>query len=309
MENVRTIIPKGTTMASDNPILKTLGFSATDKVVVVHADDVGMCQATLPAVSDLFDAGLVSSGAAMVPCPWFSAAAKLIADRGGLDIGVHTTLTSEWESYRWGPISTRDSESGLLAEDRCFPRTTEEVWARARPEAVERELRAQIERASGAGLDITHIDTHMGAVIPRFVDIYVDLAIEYRVPAMFLDPDTSGFTGRAEVPEPIRSVLTEQLRKIRDHDMPVFDRITSLSLDEPDDRIEQAKRRFDELPAGLSLFILHPAQDTPELRAIAPDWPSRVADYQAFSSDELIRHVRESGVRVIGYRELRDAIR
>ncbi len=294
---------------SDNPILKHLGLSPCDRAVVVHADDLGMCQATIQAASELYEAGLVSSGAVMVPCSWFPAAANMIAERG-LDAGVHTTLTCEWESYRWGPISTRDPESGLMAADGCFPRTSEEVQQRARPEAVERELRAQIERALSTGIDVTHIDTHMGAVIPSFVEAYLDLAIEYRVPPMFISPERYlDRDARDALPESVRSAIEEQVRKVEEHAIPVFDHITSLPLDRPEDRIEQAKRQLDALPEGLSIFILHPAQDTPELRAIAPDWRGRVADYRAFGSDELARHVRDAGIHVIGYRELRDAMR
>lgn len=294
-------------MTNPNPFLSKLGFGTTDRAVIVHADDVCMCQSTLPAVSELFGAELLSSCATMVPCPWFSAAAKAISGEHWPDIGVHTTLTSEWESYRWGPISTRDRESGLMAEDGCFPQTTAEVQAHARHEAVRDEVHAQVERAVNAGIDITHIDSHMGALIPRFLDIYVDLAIEYRVPAMLMVPDS--IVDRWQPTEEIRAQLEAAVRRAQDAGLPMFDRITMLPLDDPDDRIENAKQRFDSLPAGLSVFILHPAKDTPELRAIAPDYRGRVADYEAFGSSELLRHVRDTGVQIISYRQLRDAMR
>jgi predicted glycoside hydrolase/deacetylase ChbG (UPF0249 family) len=147
-----------------NPVLRKLGLAENDRVVIIHADDVGMCQATLPAFAELVDFGLISSAAVMVPCPWFLAAAAFCREHPGVDVGVHSTLTSEWETYRWGPISTRDPNSGLLDAQGCFPRTSEEVQARAQPEAARTELEAQVKRAVEAGVDVTHIDTHMGTV-------------------------------------------------------------------------------------------------------------------------------------------------
>ena len=88
-----------------NPFLQRLGFGADDRVVIVHADDVGMCHATIPAAADLFDAGLVSSAAAMVPCGWFPAAARHCREAPTIDMGVHVTLTCEWQTPRWAPIS------------------------------------------------------------------------------------------------------------------------------------------------------------------------------------------------------------
>ena len=96
-----------------NPVLRHLGFAATDRVVVIHADDLGMCQATLPAFVDLLAGGLVSSGSVMVPCPWFPQATALLRACPIADVGLHVTLTSEWEAYRWRPLSTRQPATGL----------------------------------------------------------------------------------------------------------------------------------------------------------------------------------------------------
>ena len=101
-----------------NPVLKKLGLAPDDRVLIIHADDVGMCQASLAAYADLVDLGLVSSASTMVACPWFPATAAYCREHAGenVDMGVHTTLTSEFVGYRWGPISTRDAER---VECRC----------------------------------------------------------------------------------------------------------------------------------------------------------------------------------------------
>ena len=123
-----------------NPVLRRLGFTDHDRVAVVHADDVGMCQATLPAFAELLDFGLVTSGAVMVPCPWFPAAAAYCREHPQADVGVHSTLTSEWDPYRWGPVSTRDEASGLLDAEGYFPRSSQQVQSQGQPEAAQAEL-------------------------------------------------------------------------------------------------------------------------------------------------------------------------
>ncbi len=97
-----------------NPVLAKLGLAQTDRAVLIHADDIGMCQASLAAMPGLMDLGLVSCASVMVTCPWFSAAARFAIDNPGVDLGVHLTLTCEWQTYRWAPISTVSMDSGLI---------------------------------------------------------------------------------------------------------------------------------------------------------------------------------------------------
>lgn len=299
-----------------NPALRKLGLSEKDRVVILHADDMGMCQATLAAIEDLWEAGLVSSAAAMVPCPWFAQAATLCRAKPGADVGVHLTTTSEYTPYRWGPVSTRDPASGLLAEDGGFHQTAPAAGLHGRPEAVLREMEAQVARARDAGIDITHIDSHMGtawyaAVLPG----YVALARQFRLPLLLLRPKPAiwrafqeeGWIGPGEETAGLALSLA---RALEEDGWPLIDHVFMMPLDRPDDRLEQAIWALDSLPPGITHFALHPAVDTPELRAITPDdWPSRVADYRAFTSHELLVHVRRSGLQVIGYRALRDLVR
>ena len=171
-------------------LAERLGFGAEDRVVVVHCDDIGMCHAANVGAFEALDRGPATCGSLMVPCPWFSEAAQLAASRPEVDLGVHLVLNSEFEHYRWGPVSGASRVPSLVGSDGCFPATPAEVAARAEPGEVEIELRAQVERALAAGIDVTHLDAHMGTVLmPRFVDIYRRLAVEYRLPAFALRPD------------------------------------------------------------------------------------------------------------------------
>jgi predicted glycoside hydrolase/deacetylase ChbG (UPF0249 family) len=288
-----------------NPVLRKLGLSDDDRVVIIHADDVGMCQATLTAFDELVDFGLVSCGAVMVPCPWFPQVAAYCRQRPGVDMGVHLTLTSEWDSYRWGPISTRDPASGLLDEEGYFPRTSEQVQEQADAAAVQRELEAQVARALDAGIDVTHLDTHMGAVAhARFAGAYIQLAVQHRLPCLMLRFDEAGWREMGMDGE-TAAFAAQMVHQLEAQGQPLLDHLVQLPLEEqPGDRVALAKRELGSLPPGLTHFVIHPAVDTPELRAITPRWRSRVADYQTFTSGELGEHVKYEGLHLLGYRAL-----
>ncbi len=292
-----------------NPLLKKLGFSDDDRVVIIHTDDIGMCQASLSAYADLVDFGLISSGATMTPCAWFPGLAEYCRQRHGVDMGVHLTLNSEWDSYRWAPLSTSDPGSGLIDEEGYFHRRQPEVHQQAYPEAVGAEIRAQLERALRAGIDVTHVDTHMGTVAhPKFIPGYVQLAIEYRLPPMILRMGQEGYQ-ELGLDAQTAAFAAQFVLQLEEQGVPLLDHLSGLELDSPRERLEQAKAALESAPPGLTHFIIHPSKDTPELRAITPDWPSRVADYQAFSSPELRDYVKNSGIQVIGYRPIRELMR
>ena len=291
-----------------NPILKKLGYSDTDRLVIIHTDDIGMCQATITAYADLWESGGISSGAIMMPCPWARAAADYCKAHPEADMGVHATLNAEWDTYRWGALSTVDPGTGLLDKDGFLWQSTAEAQANADPEAVMTELQTQVQRALAWGVDITHVDTHMGTVAhPKFIPAYLQAAAAARLPLMIprgdpaifilmgLDPDAA--TGFA--------AFTAQLEE---QGMPLLDKVHFMPLDEPEGQVEVAKQRLGAIPAGVTHFILHPAVDTPELRAICPDWPSRVANYHAFMSKEVRDFVKNAGIQVIGYRDLKKLI-
>jgi chitin disaccharide deacetylase len=286
-----------------NPVLRHLGFAATDRVVVIHADDLGMCQATLPAFVDLLAAGLVSSGSVMVPCPWFPQAAALLRACPTADLGLHVTLTSEWATYRWGPLTTRDPATGLLDEDGYFPRDTETLWQNVDITAAYTEMQAQVARARQAALEFTHLDSHMFAHFePRLLPPYVALGFAEAIPALVV---RHWPYREQDVPQ-----IARWIRQWEDQGMPIFDHVIgSPPATAQEDRVRQAKRLLDGLSPGLTCFLVHAACDTPELRAITPDWPFRVADHAAFQGEELSNHIRQTGIQVIGYRVLRDAMR
>jgi predicted glycoside hydrolase/deacetylase ChbG (UPF0249 family) len=292
-----------------NPILHELGFSPDDRVAVIHADDIGMCQAGIAALDGLWAAGSISSMAVMAPCPWFPAAAAFCRAHPHADAGLHAAVTSEWDSYRWGPLSTRDPSSGLLDPEGCFFRQSEDVQEHAGVEAVEVELEAQVKRALADGIDLTHIDTHMYTLMhPQFVTAYLQIAAQHTLPALCMRLDEDG--ARAEGYSAARAASVARFTaQLEEQGLPLFDKVFVMPLETAADRLDTARRALGDLPPGLSYFILHPACDTPELRAIAPDWRARVADYEVFAGGEMREFLRRSGIQVIGWRPLRELVR
>ena len=130
----------------------------------------------------------------MVPCSWFPATAKFCREHPDVDMGVHLTLTCEWEWYRWGPISTRDPASGMLDADGYFPRRSRPVQENGDPQYVQTEVDAQVERALAAGIPVTHLDTHMGTVVhSKFIGGVIQTGIRHRIPVMFFRKDEAGW--------------------------------------------------------------------------------------------------------------------
>jgi len=291
-----------------NPVLKKLGFSDNDRVVIIHTDDIGMCQASVSAFEELWDVGIITSGATMVPCPWFLDVARLCRNNPGIDMGVHVTLTSEWETYRWGPISTRDPASGLLDSDGCFFRSSEEVQASGDPVAVKVEIAAQIEKALSSGINATHVDTHMGSVGSiKFIPSYLQLSRQFGLPPMIMRLEKESWI-QMGFDEETADLAVQMINLLEEQGVPLLDRMRGLELDIASthkERISLAKQVLSNIDSGITHFIIHPSKDTPELRSITPDWPFRVADYTAFQDDAIRDYIERSGIQVIGYRALK----
>ncbi len=292
-----------------NPLLKKLGYSQSDRLVIIHTDDIGMCQASIQAFKDLWEFGTISSGAVMVPCPWFLAVAQMCRENPEMDMGVHATLNSEWESYRWGPLSTRDQSSGLIDEAGYFHQWQPAVYENAKEEAVAAELNEQVERALATGMDVTHIDSHMGTILhAKFVQSYLQAGMSRLLPNMLPRATARGFD-MLDIDDATLTAFTPILNQLEAQGVPMLDGLFSMRLEHDHDHIGVAKNILSDVPAGISHFIFHPSIDTPELRAICPDWPARVANYKAFMSDELKQFIKDQGIQLIGYRVIRDAMR
>lgn len=265
-----------------------LGYGPEDRLLIINCDDLGSCHAANIAIYESLRDGLATSATLMVPCPWSRDAASRYR---GEDVGVHLTLNSEWDRYRWGPITHSPS---LLDGDGGFPRTITDVWDHADLDEVRRELRAQVERAILWGFDISHLDSHMGTLQlrPEFFDVYLDLAVEFQLPLRL-----SGASSERSIGFPFRRLAAEEGVLFPDH----FAMVRG-----PGSR-RTIEKVITDLRPGITEVYVHPAVDTPELRAVADDWPSRVDDHDLITNDPWLRAaLDQAGVQRIGYRPLRD---
>jgi chitin disaccharide deacetylase len=286
---------------------RALGFDASDRVVILHADDVGMCRGSVAAFEELASEGMVSSGSVMVPCPAFEEAAALCRRRPDLDVGVHLTLTSGGERFRWGPLSANGHSRGLAGDDGAFHRVPLDVCAHADPAAVYEEMRAQLDRALAEGIDVTHIDTHMFCgLYPPFLSGYVRLGCERRLPCVAWDIDAPQWS----FPYDMAAEISRRVAAWAEEGaLTPLDGVAAVTSRFPEQRLERLKDAFASLTPGVWHFIVHPAKDMPDLREMSPRWVSRVADFEACRNPELRAHLRNLGIHTVGYKELRDALR
>ena len=270
--------------------VERLGFSPGTTVAVVHADDIGMSHAANIGAFAALDAGPATCGSVMVPCPWFSEAAEMARARPEVDLGVHLTLNAEFGGYRWGPVAGHTAVPSLVDDAGHLQRTSRETVKSGSADDVRTELRAQIDAALAAGIDVTHLDSHMGTVFhPKFFDVYLELGREYRLPLFLpraeeLRPDPDGFI--------------------------VFDGYDAESLGfEPGQGLAHNERRIGRLGAGLNYLICHPAQGGDELSAITDTAHQRDFERQFYGGRAGRATLSDAGVETIGMRRLRNVLR
>jgi hypothetical protein len=291
-------------------LAERLGFGSDERVAVVHVDDLGMCHAANVGGFAALRSGPATCGSIMVPCPWFREAADVARAEPELDLGVHLTLNAEWSNYRWGPVAGRSRVPSLLDDQGYLPRTTLETVQRAKPEEVEIELRAQIEMALAAGVDVTHLDSHMGTVLyPPFLPIYAKLAVEYRLPVFAFHPDDAVLEARGLKPfGPFVRSLVEELERAG---IPAFDDFDVDSLGFAQGAgVEHNRARIAGLGPGASYLICHAAQGGEELETVTPD-SAHQRDFERsyYGGASGKEALAAAGVKTIGMRPIRDLVR
>jgi predicted glycoside hydrolase/deacetylase ChbG (UPF0249 family) len=290
-------------------LIEKLGFSPTAKVVIFHMDDVGFSHAANVGSFECLDFGVATCGSVIVPSPWFLETASICKNNPKYDMGVHLTLTCEYDLYRWRALSSVDKETGLLDDEGCLWRTTEDAIMHVAPEAAEKEMRIQIQRALDHGIDVTHIDTHMGTVLdPKFIQAYLTLASEFKIPAFM--PRLSrkeiidmGFAEYADM-------YMELLPQLEAGGTVLMDQIIINTGGEQPDKLQYYCDRMAEIKPGLTHFLFHPAKMSSELEAIAPDsgvW--RNQDYMAFTDKRIKKCIKKHKIKLIGYKKIRDYLR
>lgn len=282
------------------PLAERLGYKATDRLLIINGDDTGMSHSANVATFDSLDHGLMTSATIMVPCPWFQEVVDYAKKRPNHDLGIHLTHTSEWMHYRWGPVADRSKVPGLIDPDGFLWHKVEQVYEHSNVEEAVIEARAQIERARKAGIDISHLDSHMGTMQynPVYHKAYLQLAAEYNLPVRMGSPETYervGFPWIRREAEELGLVFPDRL--IHEENPAPGEPRKSFWL-----------RMLRSLKPGVTELYIHASLRTEEARAISPgSWQDRATDYALFTKDKDIRRaIQEQHIIRIGYRALRD---
>ena len=287
----------GVVLAQTKTLAERLGYARDAKLLIIHADDLGLAHGVDGASFEAFQRGAITSASAMVPAPWFSEVAAYARQHPDHDIGLHLTLTSEWKYYRWGPVASKDQVRGLLDELGYLWPDVPAVVKRAQSEEVEREIRAQVELAISSGLKPTHLDSHMGTLFasPAFFAAYVKVARESQIPF---------FAPRIPNAPPELLAAAEQSGFLLDGFFMANERV------KPEDWLPYYAGVVRALKPGVTEVIVHLGYDDAELQAVALDHPAygsawRQRDFNAVTSPEFKKVLEENNVTLIGWKELK----
>ena len=281
-----------------------LGYPVDSKVVMLHADDIGMCSEANEAVIPYLLNDQIQSASAMVPCPWFNDIADWYKKHPEMDIGLHLTLTSEWKNYRWGPVSNSSSVPELIDPEGYLWRGVIDVASRTPVAIIEKEVRAQIERAYKRGIKPGHIDTHMGTLYSKveYAEAFFNIAMEYGIPANVIEFTPDRVQKFRKQGYPITARLIESGRK---YTLPKLDDFSSV----PDGKSYQNKKEnfFDliqNLEPGITEIIFHPSIYTEGLKKITNSWQQRVWEAKMFSDPEVIQFLKNEGIIFTNWKEM-----
>ena len=291
---VLSMLVVATLHAQTTTIAERLGYPPGSKLLILHADDLGVAHSENVASFDALDRGAISSASIMIPTPWITEVAAYARAHPKADLGLHLTLTSEWETYRWGSVASKNEVPSLLDDDGTFPRETKTVVTRAKLVEIDRELRAQVDRAIALGIRPTHLDSHMGALFntPELTATYVKVAHDYRLP----------FLGTRNAARTVTGSVSSQ-------DV-LPDAIIVAGPQVPRDKwTEFYLHTIANLKPGLTEIIVHLGHDDAELQAVTvahepfgSAWRQR--DYDVVTSAEFKRALQDNHIILVTWREL-----
>jgi len=294
--SVTVLLFAATLSAQTRTVAERLGYPRDAKLLILHADDLGTAHSVDAASFDALDKGAISSASIMIPTPWVGEVAAYARAHPNADLGLHLTLTSEWQTYRWGSIESKDKVQSLLDSAGTFPSETAPVTAKANSVEAERELRAQVERALALGIHPTHLDSHMGALFTSndLIATYIKVAHHYRLPFLAMRGNPPGVTSVPLSPNDV-----------------VLDNVIVASPDVPRDHWKEFYlNAIANLKPGLTEIIVHLGHDDAELQAVTVNhepygsaWRQR--DYEVVNSPEFKKALKNNNVIVIKWKDLK----
>lgn len=291
--------PVPSARAQSKTVAERLGYPADTKLLILHADDLAVAHSVDVASFAALDQKAVSSASIMTPCPWLPEVAEYAKSHPDADLGLHLTLTSEWKTYRWGPVAPRDQVPSLLAPDGYLYPETGPAAIHETPEDVEREIRAQVERAVAMGIHPTHLDSHMGVLFarPELFAVFVKVAHSYGLPFLAVR---------------VADARSRMLSMLSPKDV-VLDSLDMTGPRPSADWPAYYLGVIKSLKPGVHEIIVHLGHDDSELQAITVDHPDygaawRQRDFNVVTSPEFKQALEENHVILIGWKDLKKLI-
>ena len=305
-------------------IAERLGYDKDAKLLIIHADDIGIAHSINIASFDAYKNNGINSGSVMMISPWVKEVAEFHKEYPQYDMGVHLTLTAEWKNYKWGGLSSSNEIQSLLNNDNEFYDNTRDVNINANPEEVRKELQAQIDYARSLGINLSHIDSHMGAVAVNkdIWRVYIEVGHKNKLVSMAIKSRISNlFDEDFPVPEYIVPVndmymLYPEADRTSLENLAGEDVANTLIVNDVykyDDFFKLYSSKVESLAPGLNVFLLHLGYDNEELRAVTVDHPEygslwRQLDYDVFNSNEMKQLLKDEDIKLVNWGEIREVI-
>jgi chitin disaccharide deacetylase len=287
--------------AQTKTIAERLGYPADSKLLVVHADDLAVAHSVDSASFDALDRNAVTSASIMVPCPWLTEVVLYAKAHPDADLGLHLTLTSEWKTYRWGPVESKDKVPSLLDPSGYLWPETPSAVSPIKPEEAEREIRTQVEHAVASGIHPTHLDTHMGALFssPELFAAFIKIAHEYKLP--FFAPRLPGEGAK------LLSLLHEK-------DIIVDSVVIANPTIQANAWMGFYIDAIKNMKPGLTEMIVHLGHDDAELQAVMVDHPDygaawRQRDFDFVTSLEFKKALQDNKVILVKWKDLQKLLK
>jgi predicted glycoside hydrolase/deacetylase ChbG (UPF0249 family) len=304
----------------DSTYAEKLGYPKGARVLILHVDDAGMSYDSNEGAINSITKGVATSVSVMMPCPWVPGFVHYMKAHPGMDAGLHLTLTSEWGDYRWGPLAGKTNVPGLVDTEGAMWSNVADVVAHASADEVDKEIRAQLERARIMGFEPTHLDSHMGTLFasPEFLKRYIGLGIENHIPVML--PGGADVLIQAEMNAPAEQI--QQLRALGKMTwaagLPVLDDLHNVSYDwkipeaiSGDDKKLQAFKTakyieaIKSLQPGVTMMIMHSTATTDMFPHISGSGAVRRGDMLAMMDPVFKKALQDEGIILTTWRELK----
>jgi len=281
-----------------------LGYSPDTRVLILHADDIGMCYEANQAAKQQLGDGVIHSAAMMVPCPWFNEIAAWYKEHPEHCMGLHLALTSEWKAYRWGPVANTRDVPGLIDDDGYLWRGVLAVATHASAAEVETEIRAQVERALSRDIKPSHIDTHMGTLYarPDYTAAYLKVAEEYHIPAMVIEMLPHTVQKFRKQGYPIDEKMIEVLNNYKLPKLDDFGAIVTAPTYE--EKLDKFYQQIQDLQPGITELIFHPSVETEGLKKTTGSWQQRVWEAEMFHDPKVQKFLESEGIQFTNWREI-----